>query len=66
MAQCGLCKDCKWWSKEHYKSSADTGVCERDEEDGVGYEAVDEYNYYDCFLRTHEDFGCIQFEPKEQ
>lgn len=48
----GRCRDCKHWKRP----KDGQGVCDNDEFDRLGMDSV----------LTHDDFGCVQFEPKEK
>lgn len=63
------CKTCKWWRKPSW-SESDWGSCALTESDmGTPVyrhskaHAFDTDEYY-SILKTHKDFGCVQWEPQ--
>lgn len=64
MAECGLCRDCKWWTPEHRQDWAEQhfpGLCCRCEEGDT--------KFYPCGwdiegVETMPDFGCVQWEQR--
>lgn len=73
MAECGLCKDCRWWEqnyrmdhleegKKHYY---DIGRCDRIYESGALFDVTATGWGEFSSIETNKNFGCIQFAPKE-
>lgn len=73
MANCGLCRDCKYW--EAASEEDEWGFCDmthtKSQVEDAGHapnhpetkaKAIEEY-YSGC-LQTCPDFGCVQFEQK--
>lgn len=70
------CRNCKWWKAPNWQTTdeGDDDVwknCVLTESDGnspknradtLAY-GTDGESYY-AILRTHRDFGCVQWEPK--
>lgn len=67
---CGYCRDCKWWTAPLCPESDPYGGCEVIDDSADGNNALAVIHGYDGFdggeLWTKPDFGCVQFEPKEQ
>lgn len=75
MANCGLCRECKYWEAASEFSEDGWGFCDMTHTKGQAEDAnhapshpetkakaVEEY-YPGC-LQTRSDFGCVQFERK--
>ena len=72
MAECGHCKDCKWW--EAYTSKwvreSGWGECCRVQESGQVTLSPSTYenlrgDKLPVTMETKADSGCFQYEPKE-
>lgn len=59
----GHCKDCKWWTDKFWSQRKDSGMCDRSIQPGSLFE-VNSDN--EGILYTLPDFGCVQFESKEE
>ena len=70
-AECGFCRDCKWWDLEE-KNDGTIGECLAMAFLGVGRPLhlttkakAGQPEGGTAWVRTMADFGCVQFEPKE-
>jgi hypothetical protein len=68
MAECGLCRNCKWWNTRGFSPD---GACQLTEHDGHDPDnpatkawAASYWTDNGGYLITKPDFGCVQFSPK--
>ena len=74
----GLCKDCRWWTQWPADPPRAWGDCRIAESEDAGTPVIPRvasgqtralargYGGADAYLETLPDFGCVQFEAKEE
>ncbi len=66
------CKDCKWWEKKAYTLNPEWGECEltkTEDEKQLHKEsmaATYDGEWFPNALECSPDFGCVQFEVKNE
>ncbi len=71
MAECGHCKDCKWWDRENgwptrrWEGECQLAATESDNPlHGEALAVALDGESYIAKLQTAPDFGCVQWEAK--